>query len=108
MSALKRPRIGCVAERRMSAAAMIRSPRKERLGAFGTCQSQSSLAIEEACAIATNESPTGMLGGGMFRRVAAGAEELGGERTTDGTSAKRGRVSTDAAGARSALHFRTL
>ena len=59
MSALKRPRIGCVAERRMSAAAMIRSPRKERLGAFGTCQSQSSLAIEEACAIATNESPTG-------------------------------------------------
>ena len=31
-----------------------------------------------------------LLGGGMFRRVAAGAEELGGERTTDGTSAKRG------------------
>ena len=43
----------------MSAAAMVRSPRKERVGAFGTCQSQSSLAIEDACAIATNELPTG-------------------------------------------------
>ena len=49
-----------------------------------------------------------LLGGGMFRRVAAGGRNSGESEALMAHQQRGGRVSTDAAGAGSALHIRTL